>query len=150
LKEYDVPDIIKILIAANELDLQEIVTYLQSFLIGYKKNWMEQNFNLIYKTSFENESLLKLQNFCTELITKEPNKIFKSIDFNSISEKTLISLIRHENLKMSDVQVWEHVLEWGIAQNPELSSDPSSYSKNDFNALKNTYNNVFLLLNSII
>ncbi|RGB41485.1 hypothetical protein C1646_685352, partial [Rhizophagus diaphanus] len=39
---------------------------------------------------------------------------------------------------ISDVQVWEHVLEWGIAQNPELSSDPSSYSKNDFNALKNT------------
>ncbi|EXX60862.1 uncharacterized protein OCT59_021368 [Rhizophagus irregularis] len=140
LKEYNVTDIIKILIAANELSLQEIIIHLQSFLIENKKNWLEQNFNLIYGTSFENESFLELQNFCTELITKEPNKIFKSIDFNSISEKTLISLIRHENLKISDVQVWEHVLVWGIAQNPELSSDPdpSSYSKNDFNSLKNT------------
>ncbi|GBC27383.2 BTB/POZ protein [Rhizophagus irregularis DAOM 181602=DAOM 197198] len=118
LKEYDVSDIIKILIVANELNLQEIVTYLQSFLIVNKKNWMEQNFNLIYKTSFENESLLKLQNFCTELITKEPSKIFKSIDFNSISEKTLISLIRHENLKMSNVQVWEHVLKWDHEHKP--------------------------------
>ena len=39
---------------------------------------------------------------------------------------------------MSEVQVWEHVLKWGFAQNPELSSDPFDYSKDDFNVLKNT------------
>ena len=36
---------------------------------------------------------------------------------------------------MSEAQVWEHVLKWGLAQNPELSSN---YSKDDFNTLKNT------------
>ncbi|EXX79068.1 hypothetical protein RirG_009180 [Rhizophagus irregularis DAOM 197198w] len=39
---------------------------------------------------------------------------------------------------MSEVQIWEHVIKWGLAQNPELSSDPKSYSKEDFNTLKNT------------
>ncbi|EXX67569.1 hypothetical protein RirG_113160 [Rhizophagus irregularis DAOM 197198w] len=39
---------------------------------------------------------------------------------------------------MNVIQVWEHVLKWGIAQNPGLSSDPSSYSKDDFITLKNT------------
>ncbi|GET03016.1 kinase-like domain-containing protein [Rhizophagus clarus] len=39
---------------------------------------------------------------------------------------------------MSVIQIWENVLKWGIAQNPELSSDLSSYSKDDFNVLKNT------------
>ena len=39
---------------------------------------------------------------------------------------------------MSEVQVWEHVLKWGIAQNPELPSDPTSFSSDDFNALKKT------------
>ena len=47
LEEYDVSDIIKILVVANELSLQELITYLQSYLIGKKANWMEQNFNLI-------------------------------------------------------------------------------------------------------
>ncbi|GET57415.1 BTB/POZ protein [Rhizophagus irregularis DAOM 181602=DAOM 197198] len=56
LEEYDTSDIIKILIAANELRLQKLVAHLQLFLIENKKNWMEQNFNLIYKTSFENDS----------------------------------------------------------------------------------------------
>ncbi|GBC23745.1 carbohydrate-binding module family 13 protein [Rhizophagus irregularis DAOM 181602=DAOM 197198] len=138
LEEYDTSDIIKILIAANELSLQELITHLQSFLIENKKNWMEQNFNLIYKTSFENDSFSKLQNFCTELISNEPEKIFNSIDFISLSEKSLISLIQYDNFQINVIEVWENVLKWGIAQNPGLPSDLSSYSKDDFNILKNT------------
>ncbi|GES83729.1 carbohydrate-binding module family 13 protein [Rhizophagus clarus] len=138
LVEHDTLDIIKILIAASELSLQELVSYLQSFLIENKMNWMKQNFNLVYQTSFKNNSFLELQKFCTELISKQPEKIFNSPDFTSISEKVLISLIQLDNLQMNDVQIWDHVLKWGIAQNPELSSDPSSYSNDDFIALKNT------------
>ncbi len=39
---------------------------------------------------------------------------------------------------MSEIQIWEHVIKWGIAQNPELPSDITNYSKNDFKTLKNT------------
>uniref|UniRef100_U9TUD5 TLDc domain-containing protein n=1 Tax=Rhizophagus irregularis (strain DAOM 181602 / DAOM 197198 / MUCL 43194) TaxID=747089 RepID=U9TUD5_RHIID len=125
-------------IAGSELGLQELTTYLQSFLIETKANWMEKNFDLIYKTSFENDSLLELQEFCNNLITKEPNKIFKSLNFSLISEKLLVSLIQSDNLQMNEIQVWEDVLRWGLAQNPELPSDPTNFSKEDFNALKNS------------
>ncbi|EXX63401.1 hypothetical protein RirG_152700 [Rhizophagus irregularis DAOM 197198w] len=87
--------------------------------------------------AFENDSFLDLQKFCTELIAKHPEKIFSSSNFTSIPEKALISLIQHDNHQMGEVQVWEHVLKWGIAKNPGLSSDPSSYSNDDFNVLKN-------------
>src|SRR5581483_9909690 len=138
LKEYDASDIIKILIAANELSLQELIPYLESFLIKNKTNWMEQNFELIYQMSFENESFLELQKYCTNLISKEPDKIFKSLNFSSISEKLLISILQNDNLQTDGVQIWEHVIKWGLAQNPELSSDHINYSKDDFNVLKNT------------
>ncbi|RIA87325.1 hypothetical protein C1645_878102 [Glomus cerebriforme] len=138
LEEYDITDIIKILITANELNLQELISYLELFLIKNKTNWIDQNFDLIYQTSFENDSFLELQKYCIELISKEPNKIFNSTNLSSISEKVLISLIQHDNLQMSQIQIWENILKWGIAQNPELSSDPSIYSDDDFNALKNT------------
>ncbi|GES83719.1 BTB/POZ protein [Rhizophagus clarus] len=138
LKEYNNLDIFNILVAANELSLQELISYLQSFLIKNKVEWMKQNFNLIYQTSFENDSFLDLQKFCTELISKQPEKIFNSTDFTSISEKVLISLIKHDKIQISEAQVWEHVLEWGIAQNPGLPSDPSNYSNDDFNTLKDT------------
>ncbi|CAB4427794.1 unnamed protein product [Rhizophagus irregularis] len=137
LEECDTLDIIKILMAASELSLQELIPHLQSFLINNKASWMEQNFSLIYQTSFENDSFLKLQKFCTELMSKEPEKIFNSPDFISITEKTLISIIQNVNLQICEVQIWEHVLKWGIAQNPGLPSDPSCYSNDDFVALKN-------------
>ncbi|GET03181.1 carbohydrate-binding module family 13 protein [Rhizophagus clarus] len=138
LEEHNTSDIIKILIVASKLGLQELINHLQSFLIEIKKNWIEQNFSLIYQISFKDNSFLKLQDFCMELISKEPEKIFNSIDFISISEKCLISLIKRDNIQMDDIKIWEHVLKWGIAQNPELPSDHSNYSKDDFNILKNT------------
>ncbi|EXX60095.1 uncharacterized protein OCT59_019153 [Rhizophagus irregularis] len=141
LEEYDTLDIIKILIAGSELGLQELITYIQSFLIKTKANWMEQNFNLIYQTCFENNSFLELQNFCANLTFEEPDKIFKSLNFASIPEKLLITIIQSDNLQMEEIQVWKYVLKWGLAQNPELSSDPSNFSKEDFNTLKNSLHN---------
>ena len=138
MEEHDTLDIVKILIAVNELSLQDLTSHIQSFLIRNKANWMEQNFNLIYQTSFENDSFLELQKYCTDLISKEPNKILNSLNFSSIPEKLLVSLIQNDNLQMSEIQVWDHVLKWGFAQNSELPSDPTSFSKDDFNALKNT------------
>ncbi|GES97546.1 kinase-like domain-containing protein [Rhizophagus clarus] len=41
-------------------------------------------------------------------------------------------------LVASNELIWENVLKWGIAQNPELPSDPFSYSKDDFITLRNT------------
>ncbi|CAB4403738.1 unnamed protein product [Rhizophagus irregularis] len=138
LEKYDTSDIIKILIASNELGLQELVIHLQLFLIKNRKNWMERNFNLIYQTNFKNGSFLELQNFCIELMSKEPEKIFNSIDFTSLSEKCLISFIQHDNVQTNVIQVWKHVLKWGIAQNPGFPSDPSNYSKGDFITLRST------------
>ncbi|EXX77710.1 uncharacterized protein OCT59_027260 [Rhizophagus irregularis] len=138
LNEYDTSDIIKILVTGNELGLQDLINYLQSYLVETKANWMEQNFNLVYRTSFENDSFLELQKFCTDLTSKEPDKIFKSLNFSSIPEKLLITIIQSDNLQMDEVQVWKHMVKWGHAQNPELSSDPTNFSKDDFDTLRNS------------
>jgi hypothetical protein len=82
---------------------------------------------------FETDSFMELQKYCTDLISREPNKIFNSLNFSLIPEKLLITLIQNENHQMSEIQVWERVIEWGCAQNPDLPSDLESYSKNDFN-----------------
>ncbi|GBB93344.1 hypothetical protein RclHR1_02150031 [Rhizophagus clarus] len=139
LKECDTSDIIKLLVAASELNLQELVAHMQSFLIETKANWMEQNFDLIYQTSFKNDSFLDLQKYCNDLVSNEPDKIFESSDFTLIPEKLLVSIIQNENLQISEIKVWEYVLKWGIAQNSaELPSDLKDYYQKDFNTLKDT------------
>ncbi|GBC27065.2 BTB/POZ protein [Rhizophagus irregularis DAOM 181602=DAOM 197198] len=118
-----------------------ILTYI------YGANWMEQNFNLMNQTSFKYDSFLELQEFCRGLITKHPEKIFSSPDFTSLPENTLITLIQQDNIQISRVQIWEHLIRWGIAQNPELPSDLSKYSDDDFNTLKVTMQRCISFIN---
>ena len=76
--------------------------------------------------------------YCNNLISKDPDKILKSLDFSSTPEKLLVTLIQDNNLQMNEIQVWEHVLKWGFSKNPELPSDPTNFSKEDFNTLRNS------------
>ena len=138
LEEYDLSDIFKFLEVAQEFSLQELVSYLQSFLIENKEKWMGKDFYLVYQESLKHNSFFELRQLCTDTITNEPERIFESSDFISIPEKSLIYIIQNDNLQISEVQIWEYVLKWGLAQNPELPSDHKSFSKDDFKTLKNT------------
>ncbi|EXX59130.1 hypothetical protein RirG_191670 [Rhizophagus irregularis DAOM 197198w] len=131
-------EILRILIAADQLHLQELVDYLQEYLIKNKVDWMEQHFELIYQTGFQSNSLLNLQNFCTNCMTKSPHKIFNSFDFTSLSEKSLISLIKKDDLQMKEIEIWDHVLRWGLEKNSTLLPDPTTWSDDDFKMMENT------------
>jgi len=81
-------------------------------------------------------------------MVKSPEKIFKSLDFTSISEKSLVQLIKRDDLQMKEIEVWEYVLKWGLAQTSTLSTenststtllaDPNTWSDDDFKKIENT------------
>ncbi|EXX62527.1 uncharacterized protein OCT59_025433 [Rhizophagus irregularis] len=146
LNEQDTLVILKILIAAEELLLQELVDYLQKYFVENKSEWMEQHFELIHRTSFQSNSLLELQQFCTKFMANSPEKIFKSLDFTSLPEKSLVQLIKRDDLQMEEVDVWEHVLKWGLAQNPTLLPDPNTWSDDDFKKMENTLQHCLSLI----
>ena len=146
LNEQDTSDFFKVLAAADVLCLQELVDYLQKYLIENKSEWIEQNFGFIQQISSQSNNLLKLQEFCTNLIVQSPEKLFNSSDFTSLSENSLVSIIKRDDLQMKEVEVWEHVLKWGIAQNQTLVPDPKTWSKDDFKKMKNTLKNCLPLI----
>ncbi|POG71550.1 BTB/POZ protein, partial [Rhizophagus irregularis DAOM 181602=DAOM 197198] len=63
LDEENTSDILKVLVAADELILHELVDYLQTYLIKNKADWLEKHFELIHRTSFQSNNLLELQKF---------------------------------------------------------------------------------------
>ncbi|GBB83231.1 hypothetical protein RclHR1_00100035 [Rhizophagus clarus] len=111
-------DIFKVLATADELNLQELVDYIQKYLIENKSEWLEQHFEFTQQISSRSNNLSKLQEFYTTLVIQSPEKILKSLNFTSLSEKSLIH--------------------WGLAQNPTLIPDPKSWSKDDFKMMRNT------------
>ena len=53
--------------------------------------------------------------------------------------------------QISEIQIRDYVLKWGLSQNPELPSDPASFSKEDFKTLKNSIKQYipFIRLNNL-
>ncbi|GBB91481.1 hypothetical protein RclHR1_01880012 [Rhizophagus clarus] len=138
LDDHNVSEILEILIAADELTLRELVEFLQEYLIENESEWIEQHFGLIHNASFQSNSLLLLQDFCTNFIAKFPEKVFKSLDFVSFPEKSLISLIERDDLQMKEIEIWEYVLKWGLERNPTILLDPITWSDDDFKIMENT------------
>ncbi|RIB25348.1 hypothetical protein C2G38_2031101 [Gigaspora rosea] len=65
-------------------------------------------------------------------------------DFTSIKENALVSIIKRDDLQLSEVKVWKYVIEWGIAQNSDLPSDLKNWTNENFLTLKNTLKNCLL------
>src|ERR1044071_2301412 len=104
-------DVFNVMVAADILDFQEIVDHLQSYLIENQTLWMEEHFPSIHNVIFRYDSFVQLQDHCTNIMSRSPEKIFRSPDFASLLEKFLIALIKRDDLRMREIDVWEKVLE---------------------------------------
>ena len=82
-----------------------------------------------------------LQEFCNDIIAKYPSVVFNSEDFEDLSEKALVSLLKLDNLQMDEDKIWDQIIRWEIAQNPDLDTNPAQWSDAKFLILKATLKN---------
>ncbi|GBB93850.1 hypothetical protein RclHR1_02240022 [Rhizophagus clarus] len=129
---------LELLATADQLQLQELVDYLQKYLIENKSVWIKENFELTHRICFQSNNLLELQKCCTEIMANSPEQVFTSLDFTSLPDKSLISLIKRDDLQMKEIEVWEYILKWGLAKNATIVSDPDTWTDEDFETMKNT------------
>ncbi|RIB14388.1 hypothetical protein C2G38_2248270 [Gigaspora rosea] len=122
-KTVNVSVIFELLIASSEFGLEELIKHIQLFLLENNSSWLRLNFSRIYQTSFKNDNLKDLQQFCANIIAKHPNIIFDSDEFLTLSENILIFILKLDNLQMDEGKIWDYVIKWGIAQNPSLPLD---------------------------
>jgi hypothetical protein len=126
-------NLLKVLEVAELFQLQELVDHLQKCLIENKPEWVKQHFDPNNQITFQSNDSLDNVN--------SPENIFNSFDFVSLSENSLITLIKKDDLQMKESEVWKCVLKWGHNQNSNLNPDPDTWSDNDFNVMKNTLQN---------
>ncbi|RHZ70974.1 hypothetical protein Glove_264g7 [Diversispora epigaea] len=131
LEKVETSVIFNLLMTADEFQLEELRTRLQTFLIKNKSSWLKLNFSKIYNSSFRTH-FKALQNYCNDIIAKHPNLIFESTDFNTLPEAALVSIIQRDDLQLEESKIWDYVIQWGISQNKTVDDGK------DFQILKNT------------
>ncbi|RHZ87609.1 hypothetical protein Glove_33g154 [Diversispora epigaea] len=138
LENVETKFIFDLMLVANEFKLEELTNKLETILIDTKASWLKTHFSLVYRSIFDRQNFKKLENYCIDIIVKYPNLIFESSDFTSLQESALVPLLKRDDLQMKEVEIWDYVIKWGIAQNPTLPIDLKEWTKENFITLKNT------------
>jgi len=146
LDGQDGPSILKILVAAEELDLNRLVNYIQNFLIEEKTQWLQEDPVQILDLVFQHPACKSLRDYCLQAICQRPELIFNSENFLSIDEPMLILLLTRDDLAMDEIDVYEHLMKWGIAQNSQLTSDISKWTSEDYAILEATVHQLIPLV----
>ncbi|RIA86155.1 hypothetical protein C1645_829684 [Glomus cerebriforme] len=140
-------DILELLIASDELFLEELVENLQEYLIEKQQNWVQQNFYLILNqlTNFK-----KLQDYCLESICDNPQTYITLRKFLTLDKDILYNILKRDDLQIKEVVTWDYLIKWGIEQTSGLESenDDNGYKwKNEnYKALKETLNQFIPLI----
>ncbi|RHZ78483.1 hypothetical protein Glove_164g53 [Diversispora epigaea] len=132
--------IFDILIASNELKLDELIEYIQTHFVTNNSSWLRLNFTQVYRTSYQVKSFKIIRGFCDDIIAKYPNTIFESKEFHSLPEDVLISILKQDDLQLEESKIWEYVIEWGKAKNPTLPTSLDKWTSDNFSSLKGTLN----------
>ena len=67
LKNLQGPDVLKLLIAVDELNIQPLISHIQEYLIEHQAEFLHQNPTGILETVYQHETFTDLWNFCLEV-----------------------------------------------------------------------------------
>src|SRR5947208_2216244 len=130
LKNLQGPYVLKLLIAVDELNIQQLISYIQEFLIEHQAELLHQNPTGILETVYQHESFTNLWNFCLDKICEEPKILFNSDTFINLKAPLLELLLKRDDLNVEEVEIWESLLKWCFAQQ-NVNNDPANWSKDD-------------------
>ncbi|RGB36465.1 hypothetical protein C1646_741749 [Rhizophagus diaphanus] len=131
LKNLQGPDVLKLLIAVDELNIHQLISYIQEYLIEHQTEFLHQNPAGILETVYQHETFTNLWNFCLEKICDEPKILFDSEKFINLKAHLLELLLKRDDLNMDEIEVWESLLKWCFNQQNMKNdqSDPKKWSK---------------------
>ncbi|GBB83319.1 hypothetical protein RclHR1_10050002 [Rhizophagus clarus] len=138
LREYVASDILELLVVSNELLIGELITYVQKYLVENQAEWLQNNFVKIVHIAFQFESYKHLQDYCLESICEDPEPYINS---PTLEKNILLGLLKRDDLPIDEIELWNYLIKWGIAQNSELNgksfANLNCWDKRDFLILKN-------------
>src|SRR5947208_6921678 len=136
LKNLQGPDVLKLLIAVDELNIQQLISCIQEFLIEHKAEFLRQNPTDILETVYQHETFTDLWNFCLEKVCEEPKILFDSDKFIDLKAPLLELLLKKDDLNMDEIEIWENLLKWCLAQQ-NMINDLTKWGEEDITKIKN-------------
>ncbi|RGB25046.1 hypothetical protein C1646_747525 [Rhizophagus diaphanus] len=142
-------NILGLLVASDELLLEELFKHVRDYLIEKQTKWVDKNFVLVLNAVFSLDNCKKLQDYCLKSICENPLPFFSSKIFPSLNKEILFDLLERDDLQIKEIIVWDYLIKWGIEQTTGLgnkNSDRAKWNNKDYDELKKTLNQFIPLI----
>src|SRR5689334_7531172 len=115
-------DVAAILCAADELQLPDLVNYIEEELIANHTTYITHHLLDLYRASSRLKSCQKLCKHCEKAIAASPGLLLDSQEFTKLDHDSLKSLLMQDGLALPDIEIWNTVIAWGIANTIGLTA----------------------------
>jgi hypothetical protein len=95
---------------------------------------------------FQNESFELIRNYCLEIICETPNLLFEKNTFLKLSSQMIEFILKQENIALDEIEIWNNLIKWSYAQNPNIDQDPSKWTKDGIEVMKRTTHRLIPLI----
>lgn len=138
--------VLKLLIAADELNIQTLIICIQKYLIEHQREFLQQNTAEILEMIYKHESLTELWNFYLDSICEEPLILFNSNKFIDLNANFLELLLKRDNLNLDEIIIWNSLIKWCLAQHSNISQNVREWNNEVFKVMERVINRFIPLI----
>ncbi|PKC68653.1 hypothetical protein RhiirA1_440494 [Rhizophagus irregularis] len=127
-------DICELLIAADEINLNELIEYIHENITDLSYKNMISFFNALNNFTMYHQEIENIKEYVKKYIIKNAFRIFNNFDslhsnyslFLELENDCLLSLIQNDDFRMDEIEIWNNLIKWAIAKNPTSIIDSST------------------------
>ncbi|CAG8746046.1 18337_t:CDS:2, partial [Acaulospora morrowiae] len=138
LERLDVQTLLDVLVASDELMLEDFIEEIQYYFINLDSNLLIPNLIPIITTCFNNPSFGKLLNHLLNLIRRDPSCLVTQVDIFLLQESMLSSILEKSYELLDDSMMWSCIIKWGIGQQNMTLKDIEKWTNFDYERLHET------------
>ncbi|GES81001.1 BTB/POZ domain-containing protein [Rhizophagus clarus] len=129
-------EILDFIIISDGLMLRKLTKFTEHFIIENHHQFLRNDPVGIIQTLYYCKAFINLLEFFMDKICSEPEILFNSDKFIQLSAPLLENILLRDDLNLNEIEIWEKLIKWGLAQEQSLDQDVSKWNKDDFNIFK--------------
>ncbi|POG80912.1 hypothetical protein GLOIN_2v1471154 [Rhizophagus irregularis DAOM 181602=DAOM 197198] len=128
--------ILKFMIISDGLMLNKLTKFTEYFIVENYQQFLRNDPVGILQSLYYCKAFVDLQEFCLNKICFKPEILFNSDKFNQLPAPLLEIILKRDDLNLNEIEIWEYLIKWGLAQEEILNQDVSKWNKDDFNIFR--------------
>src|ERR1043166_1514024 len=138
LTKLEWPELLDLSMAVDELNIRSLILLIEEYLIKDESEFLRQNPVRILETVYQHELFKNLLNAYLKKICEEPEMLFNSDNFINLKAPLLKLLLKRDDLNSDEIDIWNSLLKWGLAQNPFITHDVTKWNKEETITMERT------------